>query len=158
VVVVKTRSIKIALVASAGGHLSELLLVKKAWADYDNIYFVSSMEQLKSQLQRMGPVYITGECNRKHPWKVIRVFFKCFRITIEEKPDVIISTGAAPGILSCMCGKFFGAKVVWLDSIANTEKLSMSGRLIRPFADLILSQWEDVASKYPNVEYWGAVM
>jgi hypothetical protein len=58
----------------------------------------------------------------------------------------------------CFWGKLFGAKVIWLDSVANTEKLSMSGRMIRYFADLVLSQWPDVAAKYPNVEYAGEVI
>ncbi len=67
----------------------------------------------------------------------------------------MLSTGAALGFLVCFWGKLFGAKIIWLDSIANTRKLSMSGRMIRPFADLVLSQWADVADKYPNVEYVG---
>jgi len=48
--------------------------------------------------------------------------------------------------------------VIWVDSIANAEKLSMSGRMIRPFADVILSQWPDVAAKYPKVEYAGELI
>ena len=83
---------------------------------------------------------------------------KTFLVIKKERPSVVISTGAAPGLMCCFWGKLFGARVIWLDSIANTEKLSMSGRLVRPWADLILSQWEDVAVKYSNVEYAGAVI
>ena len=83
---------------------------------------------------------------------------KCLKIVLREQPDAVISTGAAPGFLFCIIAKVFGAKVIWLDSIANTEKLSMSGRMVRLFADLILSQWPDVAAKYQNVEYAGAVI
>jgi len=80
------------------------------------------------------------------------------KVIFREKPNVIISTGAAPGFICCFLAKLVGAKVMWLDSIANTEKLSMSGRMIRPFADLILSQWPEVARKYKNVSYAGSVI
>ena len=48
--------------------------------------------------------------------------------------------------------------MIWIDSIANTRVLSMSGRMIRPFADLILSQWPEVAARYRHVEYAGEVL
>jgi hypothetical protein len=70
----------------------------------------------------------------------------------------VLSTGAALGFLMCFWAKLLGAKVIWLDSIANTERLSMSGRMVRRFADLILSQWPDVAARYPNVEHAGEVI
>jgi len=113
---------------------------------------------VRDKLQATGPTYIVGECNRMHPIKAFEVMCKCFRIVLREKPDVVLSTGAAVGFLLCFWAKLFGAKVIWLDSIANTEKLSMSGRMVRPFADLILSQWPEVAALYPNVEYVGAVI
>jgi len=83
---------------------------------------------------------------------------RCLKIAARERPDIVISTGAAPGLLMCVLSKLFGGKILWLDSIANTERLSMSGRIIRPFADLILSQWSDVADKYKNVEFAGSVI
>jgi hypothetical protein len=58
----------------------------------------------------------------------------------------------------CVLGKMSGAKVVWIDSITNTERLSLSGRLVRPFADLLLTQWQELAEKYPRVEYAGQII
>ncbi len=151
------NSLRICLAASAGGHLSQLLSIAQAWQGYE-VICVSTGEMVREKLQTMGNAYIVGECNREHPIKTLCVFFKCLKVILQEKPGVVLSAGAAPGFLMCFWGKLFGAKVIWLDSIANTEKLSMSGRMIRYFADLVLSQWLDVAAKYPNVEYVGEVI
>lgn len=150
---------KILLAASAGGHLSQLLQVRSAWGDYKNCVYVSSSEAVREKLMILGKTYITKECNRQQPVRTLKVLIQSFDIVIRERPYIIISTGAAPGLLCCFWAKLLcRSKIVWLDSIANTQTLSMSGRLIKPFADLILTQWGDVAVKYRNVEYTGSVI
>ncbi|MBZ0171717.1 MAG: hypothetical protein K8E66_05000, partial [Phycisphaerales bacterium] len=62
------------------------------------------------------------------------------------RPGVIISTGAAPGYFAFRIGKLLGAHTVWIDSIANVERLSMTGELVRTHADLWLTQWEHLAT------------
>src|SRR5262245_13011805 len=56
---------------------------------------------------------------------LLRLAFKLLRIIIVERPDAIISTGAAPGFLALRIGRLLGAKTIWLDSIANAERLSL---------------------------------
>lgn len=151
------KQLKICLAASAGGHLSQLLSLKPLWQGHQ-VMCVSTGQMVRDKLEKFGPTYIVGECNREHPIKTFGVMVKCLKIILREKPDVVLSTGAAPGFLMCFWGKLLGAKVIWIDSIANAEKLSMSGRMVRPFADLMLSQWPDVATKYLKVEYVGEVV
>ena len=67
-------------------------------------------------------------------------------IVIKVRPDVVISTGAAPGCLAIRFGKLLGARTIWIDSIANVERLSMSGGLARRHADLWLTQWAHLSS------------
>jgi len=148
---------KICLAASAGGHLSQLLSLGPVWEGAE-VVCVSTGQVVRDKLEAMGRTYTVGECNREHPFKALAIMYKCLKIVLREKPDVVLSTGAAPGFILCFWGKLFGAKIIWLDSIANTIKLSMSGRMVRVFSDLILSQWPDVAEKYPNVEYVGEVI
>lgn len=149
---------KIVIAASAGGHLTQLLLTGPSVWQGHQVICVSTDLRVREKLEKLGVTYIVGECNRQHSLRVCRVIIKCLSIILREKPDVVYSTGAAVGFLMCLWGKLFGAKVIWLDSIANAERMSMSGRMVRPFADLILSQWPDVAAKYTNVEYAGEVI
>jgi len=71
---------------------------------------------------------------------------------------VVITTGSLPLAIFCFLGKLFGARIVWIDSIANVEKLSLSGSFVRRFADLFLTQWPEIAAKYRNVEYVGSLV
>jgi UDP-N-acetylglucosamine:LPS N-acetylglucosamine transferase len=149
--------IQICLAASAGGHMNQLLKLAESWKGY-NTFYVTTTAVLQEKLSEQGNVYIVGECNREYPWRVIQVLLRCINIILRERPDVVISTGAAVGCITCFLGKLVGAKVVWIDSIANVERLSLSGRIIRPFADLILTQWSELAVRYSNVEHVGAVI
>lgn len=151
------KTLKICITASAGGHLSQLLSLAPVWQE-NEVVCVSTGDMVRDKMETIGRTYIVGECNREHPIKTFGVMIKCLRIVIRERVDVVLSTGAAAGFLMCFWGKLFGAKVIWVDSIANAEQLSMSGRMVRKFADLIFSQWPDVAAKYPNVEYAGEVI
>ncbi len=153
----KKRKLKICLAASAGGHLTQLLRIADSWAGYET-FWVTTNELVAERLKQQGCVHIVGECNREHPLKVVKAFFKCVKILLGERPDVVISSGAAPGFLMCVLGKISGAKVVWLDSITNVERLSLSGRMIRPFADLILTQWSELAENDSKIEYAGQVV
>jgi UDP-N-acetylglucosamine:LPS N-acetylglucosamine transferase len=145
------------LAASAGGHTSQLLKLTSSWNGYETSY-VTTTNVVRDKLKQFGQVYVVGECNRQHPIRVVTVFFRCIRIIVKERPDVVISTGAAAGCMLCFLGKMLGARVVWVDSITNVERISLSGRMIRSFADLFLVQWPELASKHKNVEYVGELV
>jgi UDP-N-acetylglucosamine:LPS N-acetylglucosamine transferase len=148
---------KLCLAASAGGHLSQMLAVADAYQGCQ-AFCVTSLEVGADKLRRFGPTHVVGECNRNQPLRTLGVTWKCLSLILRERPDVVFSTGAAPGLLLCIFGRMLGARVVWMDSIANSLKLSLSGRLVRPFAHLVLSQWPEVAARYPGVEYAGEVI
>ena len=148
---------KICLVASAGGHLNQLLELAESWEGYD-IFFITTSKVVKNQLGTNGKVYVIGECNRRHPMRVLKVLLLSIAIIIRERPRVVMSTGAACGCIVCFLGKLIGAKIVWLDSITNIGKLSLSGRMVRHIANLFLVQWPELAERYKDVEYVGAVI
>ncbi|MCX5638269.1 MAG: UDP-N-acetylglucosamine--LPS N-acetylglucosamine transferase [Planctomycetota bacterium] len=152
-----TERLRICLVASAGGHTTQLLKLAESWTGHETFY-ITTTKVVVEQLQRYGNIYIVGECNRKHFLRVIIVFVRCMKIILREKPDVVISTGAAVGCIVCFLGKLFGATVVWVDSITNVDRISLSGRMVRHIADLFLVQWPELSQKYSNVEYQGAVI
>jgi UDP-N-acetylglucosamine:LPS N-acetylglucosamine transferase len=151
------KNLKICLAASAGGHLTQLLKLAQSWEGY-NVFFVTTGHAVANELQKRGKVYIVGECNRRQLLKTIKVFLKCIKIMLKERPNVMLSTGAAVGCMLCFLGKLRGAKVIWVDSIANVRRLSMSGQIIRPFADLFLTQWPELADKGKRICYVGELI
>lgn len=152
-----TDKYKICLATSAGGHLTQLLELAESWKKHET-FFVTTHEVMKEKLQQHSQVYVVGECNRQHPIRAIKVLMWCINAMFRERPDVVISTGAAAGCMACFLGKLLGAKVIWVDSITNVERLSLSGRMVRYIADLFLVQWPDLAEQYNGVEYVGAVI
>lgn len=151
------RRLRVCIGASAGGHLSQLLRLATVWEGH-KVCCVSTLPLVASRLQSIGPVHLLGECNRRHPLKALRILFKAIRIVRAERPDVVITTGALPLALLCLVAKLHGARVIWIDSVANVKRLSVSGRFVRLFADLCLTQWPNVQKRYKNVEYAGALI
>ena len=153
----KDKQLKICLAASAGGHISQLLKLAACWNGYET-FCVTTTEVVRNKLNKLGEVYVVGECNRQHPIRVVTVFLRCIRIVLRKRPDVVISTGAAAGCILCFLCKMFGAKVVWIDSITNVERISLSGRMVRYIADLFLVQWPELAGRNKKVEFVGTVV
>ena len=98
------KSKKICLVASAGGHLTQLLKLEDCWRNGE-FFFITTTDVMKEKLEKSGKTYVVGECNRNHPACVIKVLLNCIRIAFTENFDVVISTGAAAGCLMCFLGK-----------------------------------------------------
>lgn len=83
--------------------------------------------------------------------------FGVLKLLLRLRPDVVISTGAAPGFFAARLAKLVGARTIWLDSIANGEELSLSGQRAGRFVDLWLTQWEHLAS-HDGPQYFGNVL
>ena len=156
-----TRHVKICVGASAGGHMSQLMKLLGAsenWPERPSSY-ITTLPQLAEKFEQFGPTYVIRECGRlSNPVKTGAVFLEALSIVFKERPDVVITTGSGSLALVCISAKLLGAKVVWIDSIANVEKFSMSGAMVRLFADLFLTQWPQLAQKYRNAEYVGTLL
>jgi UDP-N-acetylglucosamine:LPS N-acetylglucosamine transferase len=151
---------KICAGASAGGHMNQLLHLleySNAWS-HRPAFFVTTLQQLASKFDDKGPVYIIGEYNRHHPLLAIRSLILCLGIAFKERPDLVITTGSMPLAFFCLTAKLFGSKIIWIDSIANIERFSMSGRFVYRFADLFLTQWPELAKRYKKAKYAGAIL
>ena len=148
---------KIGLVASAGGHLDELLKIAGPCISR-RTFAVTTSATVNGAFGGAIRTYAVADCNRQHLLRVMVLVLQCARILLRERPDVIVSTGAAVGCVTCLLAKTLGARVIWLDSITNVNRPSLSGRLVRPFADLFLVQWPELARGRRRVEYAGVVI
>lgn len=143
--------------ASAGGHLTQLQHLEHCWKKHTPV-FVSTLAIVAPELQRHGRTHVIGECNRYHPLRALGVVWRSVRIVLRERPEVVLTTGSMPLAIFAFIAKLGGARVVWIDSITNFERLSVSGRLARLFADLTLTQWPHLASAEKRIEYAGELV
>jgi UDP-N-acetylglucosamine:LPS N-acetylglucosamine transferase len=101
--------------------------------------------------------FYIGECSRTQWWRAIFVAIQVLRIIAIVRPQVVVSTGSLPGLVALIVARIFGARTIWIDSIANTSEMSLSGRLSRPFAHHWLTQWPEVSAR-TGATYAGAVL
>ncbi len=152
-----SKKLKVCVGASSGGHMTELLgllSTSETWPVQPSVY-VTTREIWAQKLRQRGPTYVVGECDRNKPIKMLMTFWKSLFFVIVERPDVVITTGSLPIAIVCVIAKFFGSKTVWIDSVAQLDDLSMSGRLMLNRADLFLTQWPEVAERYEAARYVG---
>lgn len=134
---------KLLAVASGGGHWVQLMRLKTAFEGCQMVYV--STHQGYEKLVDGATFYKVTDGNRWSKLNLIKMAFEIWGIVRKEKPDIVISTGAAPGLFALLWGRLSGSKTIWLDSIANVEEISLSGRIIKPFAHLHLTQWQKLA-------------
>ena len=146
---------KILVVASAGGHWQQLMMIREAFTHH-NVLYMTTKDGVAQQ-SGVSPFVIVPDCNRNQPISVIQSFFSISKEILKFKPHIIITTGAMPGFLALLCGYLIRSKTVWIDSFANPEVMTMSGKYSKKIATLCLVQWEDLA-KREGVEYAGRVI
>ena len=130
-------------VSSGGGHWVELLRLMPAF-DGAEVAFVTVNEAYRHDVEGHR-FYAVNDATRWSKAAMAVLAARLAGIIVREKPDFVVTTGAAPGFLAIRLGKMIGARTVWLDSLANVDELSMSGRLAGKFADLWLTQWPHLA-------------
>lgn len=147
-------------IASQGGHWLELLRLSPAWTGYNVVYVTTTDRGRREGLPELPEevrCIAVPEANQWTKLKLIRQALAVALAVIRLRPDVIVSTGAAPGYFALRVGRLIGARTIWVDSIANAEELSMSGRMAGRHADLWLTQWEHLVGR-DGPEYSGCVM
>ena len=134
---------RILAIASSGGHWVQLRRLRPAFDGHEVIY--ASVRPEDASDVAPARYHVVPDATRwdrlRFAWMVVRVAWVVLRV----RPDVVISTGAAPGYVALRLAPLVRARTAWIDSIANCEELSMSGRRIGPRADLWLTQWPELA-------------
>ena len=153
---------KVLFISSTGGHLNELLQLKTLFEKYDyNIITEKDKtnEYLKEEYGKRVKYLPYG--TRSHLLKYIFIYFYLILKTIYLyfliRPKVIITTGTHTAGPMCYLGKIFGSKIIYIETFANINKKTATGRLIYPIADLFIVQWEEMLKLYPKAVYGGSI-
>jgi len=146
---------RVMAIASGGGHWVQLLRLRPAIADCD-VTYVTTVPSYQAAVGNASFRVVT-DATAATKLRLLVLASQLIWLMICIRPDVVISTGAAPGCLAIRLGKLFGCRTLWIDSIANANTLSRSGRLVLGHADVVLSQWEHVAQS-DCVQFHGGVL
>ncbi|MBI5553662.1 MAG: hypothetical protein HY917_02870 [Candidatus Diapherotrites archaeon] len=146
---------KICLACSGGGHLDELLNIRSAYESHPH-YYVTFERPNSAELSKTRRVQFV-ECPSRNLLKTIRNFIQSWKILRRENPQVVISTGADAALATCLLAKLTGKKVIFIESMARAQDLSLSGKIIYPFADLFIVQWKELTARYPKAVFGGCI-
>lgn len=151
----KRENRKILAVSSGGGHWVQLLRLRPAF-DGCNVYYTTVRKEYQQDIPNEKLLVIT-DGTRWNKFRLVIMALQLLWIMLRIRPDIVVSTGAAPGYFAFRIGKLFGARTLWIDSIANVEHVSMTCNLIAKYADMRLTQWEHLAM-VGGPEYRGSVI
>ncbi|WP_315071226.1 PssD/Cps14F family polysaccharide biosynthesis glycosyltransferase [uncultured Clostridium sp.] len=140
---------KICFITSSGGHLTHLIQLKEWWKDKERFWVTFEKEDSKSILKDEKKYWCYFPTNRNIK-NLVKNTFLAVKILFKEKPDLIVSTGAAPAIPFFYLGKLFGAKVIYIEVYDRIEKPTITGKVVYPISDLFVLQWEEQKKFYPK--------
>lgn len=150
---------RILFIASTGGHLSELLQLSKLFEKY-NSYLIT--EKTKSTLfmkKKYEHVNYLVFGSKDHKFSYLFKFgyncIKSFLLFIKIRPKVVITTGTHTAVPMCYIARLFRRKIVFIETFANRNTKTLSGKLVYPIADYFVVQWEEMLKLYPKAIYGG---
>jgi UDP-N-acetylglucosamine:LPS N-acetylglucosamine transferase len=147
---------RVLLVASGGGHWIELTRLAEAFRTC-HCEFVSTAPNLIAPVGDRAVIKVT-DGSRDTAGALASTFLQIWRIIRSRRPDLVVSTGAAPGAIAILIARLHGMQTIWIDSVANSDELSLSGRGVRRIAHLCLTQWPHLASRDRRLRYFGRVL
>ena len=152
---------KVIFAASSGGHLTELLKVQELFKEYDYLLVTEMTDVTRDLKDKYNIKYVDYGPNKNkivYWWTIFKNLAKAIGIVAKFRPDTIVSTGAQVGGFFCYIGKLFGAKVVYIETMAKIKELSGTGHNVYKIADKFYVQWKSLEEKYEKAEYIGRLI
>jgi UDP-N-acetylglucosamine:LPS N-acetylglucosamine transferase len=149
------RKKRLLAIASGGGHWIELLRLRPAFEGWD-VAYVSMFDNYTSAIPG-ARYYTVPDASRFDKLAFPKVLAKALPIMLKERPHAIVTTGSAPMLAFLLIARMMGTKTLWIDSIAQVENISSSGKVARKLATKAVTQWPEVA-RSEGLDCWGAVL
>jgi len=146
---------KIALVCSHGGHLTEMLRLIEAFEGQD-VFFVTYISPRTEHLSYRN--YLIKNIGT-NPFRMMVCLFKTISIFGNEKPDCVLSTGSEIAIPAMLLAKVIGIRTIFIESWCRISTKSFTGRILYYIADEFLVQWPQMLKVYgKKARFEGAVI
>ncbi len=149
---------KVLFISSTGGHLSELLKLESIFKNYDYYIITEKDESTKCLKEKYGQrIFYLPYCTRNKIFSYIFIYtiliIQTIYLFIKIKPEVIISTGTHTAVPMCYLSKILGKKIIYIETYANINKKTLTGKIIYPIANFFIVQRENMLKLYPKAVY-----
>jgi UDP-N-acetylglucosamine:LPS N-acetylglucosamine transferase len=145
---------KICIVCSHGGHLTEALEMMAAFDGHET-FFVTYDSVRTRELERVYLLPYIG----LNPIKMLACLPKMWRVLWRERPDILFSTGSEIAIPVFYLAKLLRIKTIYVETCSRVHMPTGTGRMVYPISDLFLVQWKELLSVYgPKAQYRGGLL
>ncbi len=153
---------KVLFISSTGGHFNELLQLKPLFKKYDYHIITEKDDMTKGYKEEYGDkisymLYGTRAHMFKYIFQLLANCFITLFLFIKIRPKYIVTTGTHTAGPMCVLGKIFRRKIIYIETFANRNTKTATGKLIYRFADLFIVQWEEMLELYPKAVLGGAI-
>lgn len=147
---------KVCLVGSSGGHLTHLYMLKPFWKKKDRFWVTFDKEDARSILEgeKVYHCYYPTNRNLKNLFRNTILALKVLR---KERPDLLISSGAAASVPFFYIAKLMGKKLIYIEVYDRIDKPTLTGRLVYPIVDCFIVQWEEQKQVYKKAVNLGSI-
>lgn len=131
-------------------------MLKKFWEGKERFWVTFPKEDAKNLLKEERMYFCSYPTNRSIK-ALIKNTFLAWKVLKKERPDLIISAGAAVAVPFFYIGKLFGIKLIYIEVFDRIDKLTLTGRMVYPIADRFVVQWEELKKRYPKTINLGSI-
>jgi beta-1,4-N-acetylglucosaminyltransferase len=144
-------TMRICIVSSCGGHLTEVRALKPLYERCEHFYVLNKRIALPTDM-RERTVFI------RHSERDLLFFvnlWEAWRILKKERPDVMISTGAGLIVPFALIGKLLNIPTIYIETGASVTTPSLTGRIMYRLADRFFYQWKELERFFPKGVFGG---
>ena len=146
--------IKICIVSSCGGHLTEVRALRPVYKKYEHFYVLNDRVSLPEDMK--DRTYFIRHSERD--WLFFINLWEAWKILRKEQPELILSTGAGPVVPFALVGKLLGVSALFIETFNRVTEPSLSGRIMYYLADRLFYQWKTLERFYPKGIYGGPLV
>lgn len=136
--------------------MTHLYMLKPFWTDRERIWVTFDKEDARSVLKGEKFYSCYYPTNRSLKALIINTRL-AYRVLKKEKPDLIISSGAAVAVPFFYLGKLFGAKTVYIEVFDRIDRPTVTGKMVYPVTDKFIVQWEEMKQVYKKAINLGSI-
>lgn len=148
------RKLRVGIVSSVGGHLTEVLELLPELAPHDLFFVLNDEAPWRRELDAFRRYRIV---HAERDARLLINLVEAARILRRERPDVLISMGASPAVPFFALGRIWGAQTIFIESFAAVEKPTLTGRLLQAVAHHFFVQWPELLPSLPRARYVGPI-
>jgi len=150
--------VRLMIVCSSGGHLFEMICLRRFWEGKDRVWGTFPTAEARNLLADETEVHWAAFPTVRNVPNLLRNVRLAWRLIRAVRPAMVVTTGSGVAAPFLWLAWLHGIPTVFVESITRITELSLTARMVRPFATRLLVQWPELASRTAGVEHHGRIV